>query len=141
MLIVLAATDASCLMRFFTRFTNEIFAALISLIFIYAAIAALYDIFDELEGHQHHATAILSLLLALGTLYVANSLSQLRRSRYLVPWMREFLSDFGPTIAIAAMTLVAFWLQDVDLKQLPTPDSFRPTIDRSWLVDLTAVDS
>ena len=141
LLLVLAATDASCLMRFFTRFTDEIFAALISIIFIYAAIDALVKIFQNLEVTKHHATAILSLLLALGTLYVANSLAQLRRSRYLVPWMREFLSDFGPTIAIAAMTLVAIWLQDVDLKQLPTPDSFRPTIDRSWLVDLSAVET
>jgi hypothetical protein len=116
-------------------------------------------IFHNLEVTKHHATAILSLLLALGTLYVANSLSQLRRSRYLVSWMREFLSDFGPTIALTAMTLVALWLQDVDLKKMPAPDSLRPTYPtqkqiadaneevppgwengRPWLVDLAHQD-
>ena len=39
--VVLRRHDASCLMRYFTRFTDEIFAALISLIFIYEALTAL----------------------------------------------------------------------------------------------------
>ena len=34
------------------------------------------------------AAALLSLLLALGTLYIANSLSNIRRSRYLLPQVR-----------------------------------------------------
>jgi len=114
---------------------------LISIIFIYAAIDALREIFQDLEDSDHHATALLSLLLALGTLYVAHSLSRFRRSRYLVPWMREFLSDFGPTIALAAMTLVAVMPHGVDLKELPVPDSVRPTMDREWLVNLFAVDT
>ena len=38
LLIVLAVTDASAMMRFFTRFTDEIFAALIAVIFIVEAI-------------------------------------------------------------------------------------------------------
>ena len=40
-LIVLAATDASALMRHFTRFTDEIFAALIAVIFIVEALTSL----------------------------------------------------------------------------------------------------
>ena len=58
-------------MRYFTRFTDEIFAALISLIFIYEAIHAIIHIFNDLEEASHHATALLSLLLALGTFYIA----------------------------------------------------------------------
>ena len=84
-------------MRFFTRFTDEIFAALISIIFIYAAIEKLAEEFEDMELAEHHATAVLTLLLALGTLYVAHVLSRFRKSRYLSPWTREFLSDFGPT--------------------------------------------
>ena len=71
LLIVLAMTDASCLMRFFTRFTDEVFAALISIIFIAAAVEALVRIFQNLKQTEHHDTAFLSLLLALGTLYIA----------------------------------------------------------------------
>lgn len=41
LVMVCAVTDASFLMRYFTRFTDEIFAALISMIFIYEAVWAL----------------------------------------------------------------------------------------------------
>ncbi len=135
LLLLLAATDASFLMRYLTRFTDEIFAALISLIFAYEAVKALILVFRDLDIKQHHDTALLTLLLALGTLYVATSLSAFRRSRYLVPAMREFLADFGPTIALATMTLVAIWLGEVYLDVLPVPDSFQTTSGRPWLVD------
>ncbi|MEW4489063.1 PTS sugar transporter subunit IIA [Thalassoglobus sp. JC818] len=137
--ILFALTDAGCLMRYFTRFTDEIFAALISFIFIYKALESLIAIFNDLDVNQHHDTALLSLLLALGTFYIAITLQGMRRSRYMLPWMREFLADFGPTIALAAMTLVAFRLHEVDLDVLPAPDRWETTNGRSWLVDPFAV--
>ena len=133
--IALAVTDASFLMRYFTRFTDEIFAALISIIFIVGAITALTEVFENLDRDKHHDVALLSVLLALGTFYIANSLARFRKSRYLLPWMREFLADFGPTIAIAAMALMAVWLHEVDLKILNVPDSFGTTSGRDWIVD------
>jgi mannitol/fructose-specific phosphotransferase system IIA component (Ntr-type) len=128
-LVILAVTDASCLMRFFTRFTDEIFAALISLIFVFEAIKGTLNSFRDLDVGKHHDTALLSLLLALGTFYVAMSLSRIRRSRYLTHGTREFLTDFGPTIALTLMTVLAMtsWMRDVPLTRLPTPSSFRPT--------------
>ncbi len=135
-LILLAINDASCLMQHFTRFTDEIFAALVSLIFIYEAINGLVRIFDDLEVKRHHDTALLSLLLGLGTFYVAISLSRFRRSRYLLPQIREFLADFGPTLALAAMTLASVWLHEVYLDELPAPDTFGPSLSgRDWLID------
>ena len=139
LLLILAATDASCLMRYFTRFTDEIFAAMISIIFIYEAVKALANIFRGLDVRRHHDTALLSLLLALGTFYIAINLSRFRRSRYLFPQLREFLADFGPTIAIAAMTLVAVFLREVDIGVLPAPDHFQTSSGRPWRVDLLAV--
>ncbi|MFT5523853.1 MAG: hypothetical protein ACI9HK_001802, partial [Pirellulaceae bacterium] len=137
-LLILAVTDASCLMRYFTRFTDEIFSALISIIFIYEAIKALVHIFEDLDVKKHHDTALLSLLLALGTFYIAMSLSRFRRSSYLLPQIREFLADFGPAIALAAMTIVSVWLHEVFLDILPAPDAFGTTSGRSWSVDLLA---
>lgn len=43
-MIVLVGTNFSAIMRLFTRFTEEIFSALISLIFIYEAFVAVWDI-------------------------------------------------------------------------------------------------
>ncbi|MEO2017762.1 MAG: PTS sugar transporter subunit IIA [Fuerstiella sp.] len=138
LLFVLAATDASCLVKYFTRFTDEIFAALISIIFIYAAVEALADIVSDVYQVERtsHDRALVPLLLAMGTFFAAFGLSRFRSSRYLLPQVREFLADFGPTLALAAMTLVAVtWFHDVETTMLPAPDAIQPTIERSWLVN------
>jgi mannitol/fructose-specific phosphotransferase system IIA component (Ntr-type) len=137
--LILAITQASCLMRYFTRFTDEIFSALISIIFIYEAIKSLVNIFQNMDVKMQHDTALLSLLLALGTFYIAISLSRFRRSNYLRPRIREFIADFGPAIAIATMTIISVWLHEVKLDVLPAPDVFGTTNGRGWTVDLTAV--
>jgi len=135
LLLVLAATEASCLMRYFTRFTNEIFAALISIIFIYEAIKGLVQIYTDTDVPQQHATYLLSLLLALGTFFVALSLARFRSSRYLRSWIREFLADFGPAIALGVMALAAVVVHDVYLDVLTAPESFATTSGRPWLIN------
>lgn len=137
--IILAVTDASCLMRFFTRFTDEIFAALISMIFIYEAVTKLLAGFDNPDQTQNHDQAFLSLLLGLGTFYIAMNLSRMRRSRFLQPIMREFLADFGPTIALLVMASVAYYFRnDVTLTPLPAPKTFGTTSGRDWTIDIFA---
>lgn len=136
-LMILAATEASCLMRHFTRFTDEIFAALISLIFIYQSVDKLLLIFERAADGETigYDVALLSLLLALGTYYVAASLSAFRKSHLLVPVAREFLADFGPTLAIVAMSVIAFLSRDaIPLDPLPAPDNFQTTVGRPWFV-------
>ena len=136
-LLILAATDASCLMRFFTRFTDEIFAALISVIFIYEAVDKLIKIFHRAQAGDSigHDVAFLSLLLALGTFYVASSLNAFKKSHLLVPTAREFLSDFGPMLAILSMTAIAmYWHEAIPLDPLPAPDHFQTSSGRPWLV-------
>ncbi|QDU78521.1 Nitrogen regulatory protein [Polystyrenella longa] len=137
-LFLFAVTEASCLMRFFTRFTDEIFAALMSLIFIYESVRNLLAIFNEgfENGGRSHDTSFLSLLLALGTFYIAMSLMRMRRSRYLVPYIREFLADFGPAIAMGIMIAIAWmWSGEVELHKLTAPAGFNTTSGRSWLVN------
>jgi mannitol/fructose-specific phosphotransferase system IIA component len=138
-LIVLTLADASALMRYFTRFTDDIFAALIAIIFIYEAIRQLYEVFEEAfeTGTVSHDKAFLSLILAAGTFYIGMTLSGFRRSRYLLPKMREFLADFGPSIALATMTLVAIrYHGEVRLDALDAPETVGPTlVGRAWLID------
>jgi mannitol/fructose-specific phosphotransferase system IIA component (Ntr-type) len=133
--LIMAVADAGCLMRYFTRFTDEIFAALISAIFIYEAVKSLAYLFKDLDASGEHATAFLSLLLALGTFTIAMALSRFRRSPYLLPKMREFFADFGPAIAIGAMAILAFQFHEVALETLPAPEVFQTTAGRPWLVN------
>jgi len=107
---------------------DEVQAALISIIFIFAAAEALVAyLHDAHQERIDHDVAFLSLLLALGTFYVAMSLSRFRRSRYLQPGMREFLADFGPAIAVMTMVAVALMFPKVQLEPLTTHKSFQPT--------------
>ena len=61
--------NARELMRFFTRFTDEIFAALVAFIFIAEAVKAIFQPF--VNDDSSDATALLALGLALGTLALA----------------------------------------------------------------------
>lgn len=161
LLIVCAVTDLSFLMRYFTRFTDEIFAALVAVIFIVEAIKDVIQTFTQpLEGQSEvsHDTAFMTLVLALGTLMIARNLMVLRNSRYLRWSAREFLSDFGPSIAIGVMTAVAVYFgalsaelsfggttvqigtpEGIQLKTANVPEHFIPSLERSWLVDMFAV--
>lgn len=109
MTVALSVFNASNLMRYFTRFTDEIFSTLMSLIFVYKAVQA---IVMEFHGDGSQERALLALILALGTFYIAMTLARIRSSRYLLPWIREFLADFGPSIALGAMIGVAWSLGD-----------------------------
>jgi len=137
LLLILAAIDASCLMKYFTRFTDEIFSSLMALIFIYEAIRALVVTFRvSFADATHHDGAFLSLMLAFGTFYVGMTLSRFRRSKYLLSWMREFLADFGPMLALATMTLIAWGLRgEVIVDTLQAPGSLQTSTGRAWLVD------
>lgn len=136
--VLLSITNASNLMRYFTRFTDEIFSALMSLIFIYEAVKALVFTFQDSfsETDQPHDGAFLTLILTLGTFYIAMSLSRFRRSHYLLPRMREFLADFGPSLALAAMAIVAWLLRnEVTLETLSVDEG----LQAPQMVDLWAI--
>lgn len=134
--LILAATDASCLIRFFTRFTDEIFAALISTIFTVAAVSQIYGYIAGASNAQvSHDVAFLSLLTALGTFTVAMLLSRFRKSHYLRGTLRELLADFGPTLAVVLLVLFSRLFPQVALPALAVPDRFETTSGRAWLVD------
>lgn len=132
--LIAAATDLSALMRYFTRFTDEIFAALISIIFIVQAVEALVHEFRDDAGD--HEASFLALILGIGCFWVASTLFRVRHGVYLRAKLREFLADFGPAIALGLMTVVALaFRENVDLPHLAAPEEFGTTSGRDWLVD------
>jgi hypothetical protein len=136
-ILILAAADASALMRYFTRFIDEIFAALVAVIFIVEALRSMIDPF--LATPRDDATALLTLVLALGTFMLARSFKMFMQTRYLQRSFREFISDFGPTIAIGLMTLLALSMPEIAVERAAVPDEFGTTIGRPWAVDLFAL--
>ncbi|MEO1527835.1 MAG: PTS sugar transporter subunit IIA [Planctomycetota bacterium] len=140
--VLCSVTNASNLMRYFTRFTDEIFSALMSLIFIYKAVEALVAAFAAADAGVEGAStekALLAVVLAVGTFYIAMTLAGFRRSHYLFPWMREFLADFGPSIALLSMVMVAWWLGDASTLDTLGDSSGGESARSGLLVDLWSV--
>jgi hypothetical protein len=135
-LVILSVVDASALMRYFTRFTDEIFATLIAVIFIVEAARTMAAPFFEAAPR---AQGLLTLLLGLGTFVLAMRLKNFARTRFLWRGVRNLLSDFGPAIAIAAMTGAALLLPDIRLPAAAIPERMGTTTGRPWLVELGAL--
>lgn len=133
-MVLLAVFNTSSLMRYFTRFTDEIFAALIAVIFIVEAVRATVDPFvGEASATE---TALMTLVLSIGTFAFARGLKNFARTPYASRGLRTFLSDFGPAIAIAVMTGFALMLPDVALEAPAVPDEFATTTGRPWMVEV-----
>lgn len=134
LLLICAFTDASALMKYFTRFTDEIFAALISVIFIVEAVNNVIEGFGP-EGFGL-SSAFLTTILALGTFMLSRNLKDFTNSPYLSGGLRGFLSDFGPAIAITIMTAVALSFPDVQLSTPKVPETITTTSGRPWVVNI-----
>lgn len=133
-LVLLSVFGASRWIRLFTRFTDETFAALISLIFIVEAVSNILRAFPDQRIPDD--SALLSMLLALGTLYVSTILARLRRSPYLREWLRNVLADFSPAIAIGLMLFARRMVPAVHLPSLAIPTQFATSTGRPWLLPL-----
>ncbi|XP_028919052.1 anion exchange protein 3 [Ornithorhynchus anatinus] len=174
LVVALVAAEGSFLVRYISPFTQEIFAFLISLIFIYETFHKLYKVFAEHpllpfyppeaaapppwgpEGvaevvngsgeppagtappggrppargppagpRSRPNTALLSLILMLGTFLIAFFLRKFRNSRFLGGKARRLIGDFGIPISILLMVLVDYSIPDT-YTQPPPPERPRP---------------
>ncbi|XP_008578696.1 PREDICTED: anion exchange protein 3 isoform X2 [Galeopterus variegatus] len=168
--LALVAAEGSFLVRYISPFTQEIFAFLISLIFIYETFHKLYKVFTEHpllpfyppEGALERAletglelngsalpptegppgprnrpnTALLSLILMLGTFFIAFFLRKFRNSRFLGGKARRIIGDFGIPISILVMVLVDFSITDTYTQKLTVPTGLSVTSPhkRTWFI-------
>uniref|UniRef100_A0A673BS80 Anion exchange protein n=1 Tax=Sphaeramia orbicularis TaxID=375764 RepID=A0A673BS80_9TELE len=144
-LIVLltVAFEGSILVRFVSRFTQEIFSFLISLIFIYETFNKLAKIFQEhpLQNYSEKVlgepnTALLSLVLMSGTYFIAFYLRKFKNSSFFPGRLRRIIGDFGVPIAILIMVLVDYSVEDTYTQKLSVPSGFSVSSPdkRGWLI-------
>uniref|UniRef100_A0A3Q1FDV9 Anion exchange protein n=2 Tax=Acanthochromis polyacanthus TaxID=80966 RepID=A0A3Q1FDV9_9TELE len=155
--LVIVAAEGSFLVRYISPFTQEIFAFLISLIFIYETFSKLFKVFRE---HPLMAlypsdfnpsaemqsfgdpvfnqpnTALLSLVLMMGTFFVAFFLRKFRNSRFLGGKARRIIGDFGIPISILVSVLVDYSITDTYTQKLNVPSGFSVTSPdkRGWFI-------
>ncbi|KAM4552445.1 anion exchange protein 2a isoform 1-T3 [Odontesthes bonariensis] len=161
--VLTVAFEGSILVRFVSRFTQEIFSFLISLIFIYETFAKLIKIFKEhpLQNCYHGNstvspslcndtvpasrpgkvvgepnTALLSLVLMAGTYFIAFYLRKFKNSSFFPGRLRRIIGDFGVPIAILIMVLVDYSVEDTYTQKLNVPSGFSVSSPekRGWLI-------
>nr|XP_046259849.1 anion exchange protein 3 isoform X2 [Scatophagus argus] len=155
--LVIVAAEGSFLVRYISPFTQEIFAFLISLIFIYETFSKLIKVFREhplmamypsdstpatqlQEDDQvlnQPNTALLSLVLMMGTFFLAFFLRKLRNSRFLGGKARRIIGDFGIPISILVSVWVDYSITDTYTQKLNVPSGFSVTSPdkRGWFIN------
>uniref|UniRef100_A0A669BQK3 Solute carrier family 4 member 1b (Diego blood group) n=1 Tax=Oreochromis niloticus TaxID=8128 RepID=A0A669BQK3_ORENI len=145
--VIIVALEGSFLVRFISRFTQEIFSILISLIFIYETFAKLGRIFKAhplILNYEHvntsppyPNTALLSMCLMMGCFFIAYFLRQFKNGTFLPGKVRRLIGDFGVPIAIVLMTLVDYNVQDTYTQKLIVPKGLTVSNPekRGWLIN------
>ena len=142
LLFISSFFSLSNLVEYLTKFTDDIFSALISVIFIVEAVKELAGAFTNpaITGLQ----ATISLLVAMTTFTVATTLSKLRQTPFFPRKVRNLVSDFAPTIGVASGVAAARFAQvrySLALPMLAVPKLLSTTSGRPWLVDIFAVSN
>ncbi|KAM9305791.1 anion exchange protein 3 [Gastrophryne carolinensis] len=153
--LVMVAAEGSFLVRYISPFTQEIFAFLISLIFINETFYKLYKVFADhpllrtypsgSSGNRASAapgprmqpnTALLSLILMAGTFLIAFFLRKFKNSRFLGGKARRVIGDFGIPISILVMVLIDYSITDTYTQKLNVPSGLSVTSPgkRGWFI-------
>ncbi|NWY20400.1 B3AT protein, partial [Aphelocoma coerulescens] len=149
LVLVVVACEGSFLVRYLSRYTQEIFSFLISLIFIFETFSKLVTIFkdhplsrqynvqpDFQPGVPEPNTALLSLVLMAGTFFLAFFLRKFKNSSFLPGKVRRLIGDFGVPISIFVMALADFFINDTYTQKLSVPKGLQVTNSsaRGWFI-------
>ncbi|XP_049635031.1 LOW QUALITY PROTEIN: band 3 anion transport protein [Suncus etruscus] len=151
LVVLVVAFEGSFLVRFISRYTQEIFSILISLIFIYETFTKLIKIFEDhplKKNYEHNVTvvpkpqaplpntALLSLVLMAGTFFSAMTLRKFKNSSYFPGKVGRSLGDFGVPISILIMVLVDTFIQDTYTQKLKVPSGLTVSNSsaRGWII-------
>uniref|UniRef100_A0A8C3RIL5 Anion exchange protein n=1 Tax=Cyanoderma ruficeps TaxID=181631 RepID=A0A8C3RIL5_9PASS len=149
LVLVVVACEGSFLVRYLSRYTQEIFSFLISLIFIFETFSKLVTIFKTHPLQRNYTvqaepqkdvaepnTALLSLVLMAGTFFLAFFLRKFKNSSFLPGKVRRLIGDFGVPISIFVMALVDFLIKDTYTQKLSVPKGLEVTNPslRGWFI-------
>uniref|UniRef100_A0A8V5H2W0 Anion exchange protein n=1 Tax=Melopsittacus undulatus TaxID=13146 RepID=A0A8V5H2W0_MELUD len=150
LVLLVVACEGSFLVRYLSRYTQEIFSFLISLIFIFETFSKLVTIFrahplsrryavqDEVQPDVPEPnTALLSLVLMAGTFFLAFFLRKFKNSSFLPGRVRRLIGDFGVPISIFIMALADFFITDTYTQKLKVPRGLEVTNSsaRGWFIN------
>ncbi|XP_074849889.1 electrogenic sodium bicarbonate cotransporter 1 isoform X4 [Carettochelys insculpta] len=140
--LILVATDASFLVKYFTRFTEEGFSSLISFIFIYDAFKKMIKLADYYPINSHFKVDYITLYSCVCIPPEPENSSVFNETTAAsVDWLtssaekaRKLISDFAIILSILIFCGLDA-LVGVDTPKLIVPSEFKPTSpNRGWFV-------
>lgn len=138
--VSLGLAGSSQLIRYCTRFTDEIFNALLSINFIYEAVKSLRRNF-QLADPMNLTMPFVSLLMAMATFSSTMAVTAFEGSKYLNQKLRTTVKDFGPVTIFIAMTILNLhpWIRKFHVPTLGVPDTIQLAQGRSLLIPLNTI--
>ena len=137
--------DLNRIVKFATRFTDEVFAFLIVSIFVLDALGdplsevgllhylnsshTSHEDYENDPSYNYMATGLLSVLLGLGTTATAFLFRSFRHSAYFYhDGVRSALFDFSVTLSVVLYTCIKHFIFDgIETETLDVPESFGTT--------------
>ncbi len=135
--IILALCDGCAVCAYVTQFTEDIFSALISGIYILSAFISIFNEFNESSTEA----AFFQVILTSGTFGLSMYLRSFRGSLWMTKSFRNLFANFGVTISILIFSGIAAAFKDVEIETLNMPEKFEPTMKlsdgtvRPWVVN------
>jgi len=143
--ILVAVFDLCALMKHVTMFSEDIFAGLISLIFIIDGVRPIIENFTE--ERMPLVSAMFEALLFLYTFGLATWLSAFRRKPWSLRFIRNFAANFAVTIAlVTASAWAALYSSETNLRMLQVDAELSPSLvlsdgsKRPWIVNPSGID-
>ncbi|CAE7235260.1 SLC4A10 [Symbiodinium sp. CCMP2592] len=143
--VLVAVFDLCALMKHVTMFSEDIFAGLISLIFIIDGARPIIENFTE--SRLTLTNCMFEALLFLWTFGLATYLSSFRRSPWTFRFVRNFAANFAVTIAlVSGSALAAIYSNDTGLRMLQVDADFSPNLSlsdgskRPWIINPAGMD-
>eukprot|EP00581_Thalassiosira_minuscula_P016954 CAMPEP_0183712794 /NCGR_PEP_ID=MMETSP0737-20130205/7844_1 /TAXON_ID=385413 /ORGANISM="Thalassiosira miniscula, Strain CCMP1093" /LENGTH=708 /DNA_ID=CAMNT_0025941495 /DNA_START=239 /DNA_END=2365 /DNA_ORIENTATION=+ len=134
---LLGLSGSSKLIRFCTRFTDEVFNGMLSVNFIYEALSSLRRNFVNADP-MNLSMPFVALSMALGTFFGTMSVVKFEASKFFNTKIRKVVKNFGPVAVILLFSLLNLlpWAQKFHVPTLSVPDTFQLAGGRGFLVGL-----
>mmetsp|Transcript_6455 Transcript_6455/g.7440 ORF Transcript_6455/g.7440 Transcript_6455/m.7440 type:complete len:650 (-) Transcript_6455:2756-4705(-) len=137
---LLGLGGSSQLIRYCTRFTDEIFNALLSITFIYEAVSSIRRNFEQADP-SNLTTPFVALAMAYTTYRATDKAAAFELSKFLNQRIRRFVKNFGPVIIFCTMSglncLPSF--NKFHIPTLSVPDHFQLAGGRNFLIAINSI--
>jgi len=139
-MVVLGVGGASRFIRYCTRFTDEVFNALLSINFIYEALASIRRNF-VLADPSNLTMPFVSLNMALVTFYTTLKTTSFNRTSFFNNKTRDIIKNFGPVAVIVGATFANClpFFQRISVPTLNVPNSLELAGGRQLLIKLAEI--